>query len=128
MQLRTDLVDCHIAVCSMDVLVAFSDNFDYQVLARAARWFTVRRSACPAVQVLATVCAQTWCIATTPQARQTRPSPPLTASQVLLHTAEAAAQGCCHKPPTPADWRCLPWTRTLVLLCLACMSASPSEG
>ena len=29
-QLRTDLIDCHIAVCSMDVLVAFSDNFDYQ--------------------------------------------------------------------------------------------------
>ena len=29
--LRTDLSDCHIAVCSQEVLVAFSDNFDYQV-------------------------------------------------------------------------------------------------
>ena len=29
--LRADLCDCHIAICSMEVLVAFSDNFDYQV-------------------------------------------------------------------------------------------------
>ena len=29
--LRTDLCDCHIAICSLEVLVAFSDNFDYQV-------------------------------------------------------------------------------------------------
>lgn len=28
--LRTDLTDCNIAVCSLEVLVAFSDNFDYQ--------------------------------------------------------------------------------------------------
>ena len=35
LQLRTDLIDCHIAVCSVDVLVAFSDNFDYQAAARA---------------------------------------------------------------------------------------------
>ena len=29
-QLRRDLVDVQIAMCSLEVLVTFSDNFDYQ--------------------------------------------------------------------------------------------------
>ena len=29
-QIRRDLVDVQIAVCSLEVLVTFSDNFDYQ--------------------------------------------------------------------------------------------------
>ncbi|KAK9794959.1 hypothetical protein WJX73_003563 [Symbiochloris irregularis] len=32
--LRTDLCDCHVAICSLEVLVAFSDNFDYQNIQR----------------------------------------------------------------------------------------------
>jgi translation initiation factor eIF-2B subunit epsilon len=31
-QFRYDLLDCHIDICSPDVLLAFSDNFDYQDL------------------------------------------------------------------------------------------------
>ncbi|GAB5037539.1 bacterial transferase hexapeptide repeat-containing protein [Nannochloropsis oceanica] len=34
MVLRNDLMDCHIYVCSPEVLVAFSDNWDYQDMAR----------------------------------------------------------------------------------------------
>jgi len=34
MELRSDLLDCHIDICSPEVLVAFSDNFDYQHLRR----------------------------------------------------------------------------------------------
>ena len=30
-QVRSDLVDCGIAICSAEVLLLFSDNFDYQV-------------------------------------------------------------------------------------------------
>eukprot|EP00955_Chlamydomonas_euryale_P006017 64268-Chlamydomonas_euryale.AAC.1 len=33
-QVRTDLVDTHIAVCGPEVLLLFSDNFDYQSLQR----------------------------------------------------------------------------------------------
>jgi hypothetical protein len=28
---RTDLLDCHVDICSPDFLVEFSDNFDYLV-------------------------------------------------------------------------------------------------
>ncbi|CAN0402928.1 unnamed protein product, partial [Ectocarpus sp. 13 AM-2016] len=31
LQLRSDLLDCHVDVCSPEVLVQLSDNFDYQV-------------------------------------------------------------------------------------------------
>lgn len=31
LQLRSDLLDCHVDVCSPEVLVQISDNFDYQV-------------------------------------------------------------------------------------------------
>jgi len=34
LELRGDLMDCHVDVCSPEVLVAFSDNFDYQELRR----------------------------------------------------------------------------------------------
>jgi translation initiation factor eIF-2B subunit epsilon len=37
MVLRNDLMDCHIYVCSPEVLVAFSDNWDYQDMARYLR-------------------------------------------------------------------------------------------
>lgn len=30
LQLRSDLLDCHVDVCSPEVLVQLSDNFDYQ--------------------------------------------------------------------------------------------------
>lgn len=30
-QLRADLVDCEVAICAPEVLMLFSDNFDYQV-------------------------------------------------------------------------------------------------
>lgn len=30
-QIRTDLLDCHCCICSPEVLLLFSDNFDYQV-------------------------------------------------------------------------------------------------
>jgi hypothetical protein len=33
-QLRSDLMDCHIAICAPEVLMLFSDNFDYQHLKR----------------------------------------------------------------------------------------------
>lgn len=29
--LRNDLLDCHIYICAPEVLLLFSDNFDYQV-------------------------------------------------------------------------------------------------
>ena len=29
--LRTDLLDCHVDICSPELLLQFSDNFDYQV-------------------------------------------------------------------------------------------------
>ena len=32
--LRSDLIDCHIAICAPEVLMLFSDNFDYQHLKR----------------------------------------------------------------------------------------------
>lgn len=35
--LRSDLMDCHIYVCSPEVLVAFSDNWDYQDMGRFLR-------------------------------------------------------------------------------------------
>lgn len=31
LELRSDLLDCHVDVCSPEVLVQLSDNFDYQV-------------------------------------------------------------------------------------------------
>ncbi|CAN0458654.1 unnamed protein product, partial [Scytosiphon promiscuus] len=31
LQLRSDLLDCNVDVCSPEVLVQLSDNFDYQV-------------------------------------------------------------------------------------------------
>ena len=31
-QVRTDLIDCHISICAPEVLMLFSDNFDYQNL------------------------------------------------------------------------------------------------
>ncbi|KAK9823996.1 hypothetical protein WJX72_006873 [[Myrmecia] bisecta] len=33
-QLRSDLIDCHIYVCAPEVLMLFSDNFDYQNIRR----------------------------------------------------------------------------------------------
>lgn len=33
-QVRADLLDTHIAICSPEVLMMFSDNFDYQSLKR----------------------------------------------------------------------------------------------
>lgn len=33
-QVRSDLLDTHVAVCSPEVLMMFSDNFDYQSLRR----------------------------------------------------------------------------------------------
>eukprot|EP00887_Chlorella_sp_A99_P001611 scaffold8.g1611.t1 len=33
-QVRTDLMDCHLYICSPEVLMLFSDNFDYQNVAR----------------------------------------------------------------------------------------------
>ena len=30
-QMRTDLLDTHIAICAPEVLLLFSDNFDFQV-------------------------------------------------------------------------------------------------
>lgn len=51
-QLRTDLIDCHIAVCSMDVLVAFSDNFDYQACLAVHTLATSHRAALDALQHL----------------------------------------------------------------------------
>lgn len=30
LQIRSDLLDCHVDVCSPEVLVQISDNFDYQ--------------------------------------------------------------------------------------------------
>ncbi|KAI8468580.1 MAG: nucleotide-diphospho-sugar transferase [Monoraphidium minutum] len=33
-QLRSDLMDCHIAICAPEVLMLFSDNFDYQHVKR----------------------------------------------------------------------------------------------
>jgi translation initiation factor eIF-2B subunit epsilon len=29
---RTDLMDCHVDICSPELMLQFSDNFDYQVL------------------------------------------------------------------------------------------------
>lgn len=34
LQVRTDLMDCHLYICSPEVLMLFSDNFDYQNVAR----------------------------------------------------------------------------------------------
>lgn len=33
-QVRTDLIDTNISICSPEVLLMFSDNFDYQSLKR----------------------------------------------------------------------------------------------
>lgn len=39
LQFRSDLLDCHVDVCSPEVLVQISDNFDYQVCAiRTGNW------------------------------------------------------------------------------------------
>ena len=32
--LRTDLLDCHVDICSPELMVQFSDNFDYQDIRR----------------------------------------------------------------------------------------------
>ena len=40
-QVRRDLVDCQILVCSLEVLVTFSDNFDYQARLLAAKSCTL---------------------------------------------------------------------------------------
>jgi translation initiation factor eIF-2B subunit epsilon len=34
LQVRTDLMDTHIAVCAPEVIMLFSDNFDYQNVKR----------------------------------------------------------------------------------------------
>lgn len=34
LQVRTDLLDTNISICSPEVLMMFSDNFDYQTLKR----------------------------------------------------------------------------------------------
>ncbi len=34
LQVRNDLIDCHISICSRDVLALFTENFDYQHLRR----------------------------------------------------------------------------------------------
>jgi hypothetical protein len=34
LQLRTDVMDCHIDICAPEVLVDFRENFDYQQVRR----------------------------------------------------------------------------------------------
>lgn len=59
-QVRCDLMDTQIAICAPEVLMLFSDNFDYQNLRRdfvtgahacacACAWRRVRRIACTAL-------------------------------------------------------------------------------
>lgn len=42
LQLRSDLLDCNVDVCSPEVLVQISDNFDYQVRYGAVRYDAAR--------------------------------------------------------------------------------------
>lgn len=44
LQIRTDLMDTHISICAPEVLMLFSDNFDYQNIKKdfvtgGCRWF-----------------------------------------------------------------------------------------
>lgn len=54
---RTDLLNARIYICAPDVLMLFSDNFDYQVCSRFAHALTVHRHdlPCSAEQGLCTV-------------------------------------------------------------------------